>query len=86
MPDMTVKGKRKSMINLNPTVAGKSAWKSVVTTFFMGLGVAILGAAAQFFTDTDVLSGILGSDPRLLILIPIFGMIGQFLKDYIKHA
>jgi hypothetical protein len=71
---------------LNKTVAAKSAWKTVVTTFFMSLGVAILGTAAEFLSDADVLSGIFGADPKLLVLVPIFGMLGQFLKDYIKHA
>ena len=71
---------------LNTTVAAKSAWKTVLTTLVMALGVAVLGAVAEFFTDTDVLTSILGSDPWVALLIPIFAAFGQFLKDYIKHA
>ena len=67
-------------------VAKKSAWKAVVTALAMSLGVAVLGAAADFLGDAGVLSGIFSADPKLLVLVPIFAMAGQALKDWIKHV
>jgi len=66
-------------------VAKKSATKTILTSLVVALSVAVLGGAAEFFTQTDVLSSILGADTKLLILVPIFGMLGNWLKDYLKH-
>lgn len=71
---------------LNKNVAQKSAVKTVWTSFAMALAVAVLGGAAQFLTDTQVLTSILSAEPVLLVLVPLFAVVGQFVKDYIKHA
>jgi hypothetical protein len=71
---------------VNTVVAAKSAWKTVVTSFFMALGMVIAGAVAQFLSDGEALAGILGTNGFVLALIPLFGALGAFIKDYVKHA
>ena len=45
---------------------------------------AVLGAAADFLLNTEILRTVF--DVKLWILIPAVNFVGQALKDYIKHA
>ena len=69
---------------LNPTVAQKSAWKATASTFALALAVAVLGGAADFFMNTGLLQTLL--DEKLWIVIPVLNFVGQWVRDYVKHA